>query len=77
MVMEQLYKCGAVRDEVLFLMPNNQLKHLEFTSKLHSVDGYNMTIFRNVSERYQMEKELRRVRSVSGRFSKGRSMVFC
>ncbi|BCB03127.1 PAS domain S-box protein [Bacillus sp. KH172YL63] len=59
MVMEQLYKCGAVRDEVLFLMPNNQLKHLEFTSKLHSVDGYNMTIFRNVSERYQMEKELR------------------
>jgi two-component system, sporulation sensor kinase E len=59
LVMEHLYKSGAVRDEVLFLMPNNQLKHLEFTSKLHSVDGYNMTIFRNVSERYQMEKELR------------------
>ncbi len=59
LVMEQLNRCGAVRDEVLFLMPNNQLKHLEFTSKLHSVDGYNMTIFRNVSERYQMEKELR------------------
>jgi two-component system, sporulation sensor kinase E len=59
LVMEQLNKSGAVRDEVLFLMPNNQLKHLEFTSKLHSVDGYNMTIFRNVSERYQMEKELR------------------
>ncbi|MGG3914553.1 PAS domain S-box protein [Rossellomorea vietnamensis] len=59
LVMEQLYRSGAIRDEVLFLMPNNQLKHLEFTSKLHSVDGYNMTIFRNVSERYQMEKELR------------------
>ncbi|PFA69353.1 PAS domain-containing sensor histidine kinase [Bacillus sp. AFS015802] len=59
LVMEQLNRSGAVRDEVLFLMPNNQLKHLEFTSKLHSVDGYNMTIFRNVSERYQMEKELR------------------
>ncbi|MBM7586602.1 two-component system, sporulation sensor kinase E [Bacillus pakistanensis] len=58
-VMEELKITGAVRDEVLFLMPNNQLKHLEFTSKLHSVDGYNMTIFRNVSERYQMEKELR------------------
>ncbi len=59
LLMEQLTISGAVRDEVLFLMPNNQLKHLEFTSKLHSVDGYNMTIFRNVSERYQMEKELR------------------
>ncbi|MCA1062135.1 PAS domain S-box protein [Rossellomorea sp. AcN35-11] len=59
LVMDQLYRSGAIRDEVLFLMPNNQLKHLEFTSKLHSVDGYNMTIFRNVSERYQMEKELR------------------
>ncbi len=59
LIMEELKRRGDVRDEVLFLMPNNQLKHLEFTSKLHSVDGYNMTIFRNVSERYQMEKELR------------------
>jgi two-component system, sporulation sensor kinase E len=58
-VTHELKSKGAVRDEVLFLMPNNQLKHLEFTSKLHSVDGYNMTIFRNVSERHQMEKSLR------------------
>ncbi|WP_409253493.1 PAS domain S-box protein [Bacillus sp. SCS-153A] len=58
-VTHELKAKGAVRDEVLFLMPNNQLKHLEFTSKLHSVDGYNMTIFRNVSERHQMEKSLR------------------
>ncbi|MGF2615421.1 PAS domain S-box protein [Rossellomorea aquimaris] len=58
-VTHELKVKGAVRDEVLFLMPNNQLKHLEFTSKLHSVDGYNMTIFRNVSERHQMEKSLR------------------
>ncbi len=67
LVMERLSRRGAVRDEILFLMPNNQLKHLEFTSKLHSVDGYNMTIFRNVSERYQMEKELR---ESEGRFRK-------
>ncbi|WP_421384284.1 PAS domain S-box protein [Bacillus salacetis] len=58
-ITQELKVKGAVRDEVLFLMPNNQLKHLEFTSKLHSVDGYNMTIFRNVSERHQMEKSLR------------------
>jgi two-component system, sporulation sensor kinase E len=58
-VTHELKEKGAVRDEILFLMPNNQLKHLEFTSKLHSVDGYNMTIFRNVSERHQMEKSLR------------------
>jgi two-component system, sporulation sensor kinase E len=58
-VTSKLREKGEVRDEILFLMPNNQLKHLEFTSKLHSVDGYNMTIFRNVSERHQMEKSLR------------------
>ncbi|WP_456271748.1 PAS domain S-box protein [Bacillus sp. AK031] len=58
-VTSKLREKGEVRDEILFLMPNNQLKHLEFTSKLHSVDGYNMTIFRNVSERHQMEKRLR------------------
>ncbi|RLQ97523.1 PAS domain S-box protein [Falsibacillus albus] len=50
---------GAIRDELLFLMPNGQKKHLEFTSRMHSIDGYNITILRNVSERYQMEKELR------------------
>jgi two-component system, sporulation sensor kinase E len=58
-IQKEFYEKGAIRDELLFLMPNGQRKHLEFTSKMHSVDGYNMTIFRNVSERYRMEQELR------------------
>lgn len=40
-------------------MPNGQFKSLEFTVKLNSVEGYHMTIFRNVSERHAMEKSLR------------------
>ena len=44
---------------MLFLMPNGQFKYLEFTSKMSFVDGYNMTIFRNSSYRYQMEQNLR------------------
>ncbi|WP_231734740.1 PAS domain-containing sensor histidine kinase [Bacillus sp. FJAT-29937] len=50
---------GAIRDELVFLMPNGQLKTLEFTSKLHAVDEFHMTIFRNVSETRRMEEELR------------------
>ncbi|QPC46130.1 PAS domain-containing sensor histidine kinase [Mangrovibacillus cuniculi] len=51
---------GAVRDELLFLMPNGELKQLEFTSKTHPIEGFNMTIFRNISERSKMEQALRR-----------------
>ncbi|MDQ0270696.1 PAS domain-containing sensor histidine kinase [Cytobacillus purgationiresistens] len=58
-IVEALYDKGAIRDELLFLMPNGQNKTLEFTMKLHSYEGYHMAIFRNVSERHRMEKELR------------------
>ncbi|PLR76119.1 PAS domain-containing sensor histidine kinase [Bacillus sp. V3-13] len=57
-IMDLLKKTGAIRDELLFLMPNGQKKLLEFTSKLH-IDGSNLTIVRNVSERHRMERELR------------------
>ncbi|MBP3038405.1 PAS domain-containing protein [Bacillaceae bacterium Marseille-Q3522] len=49
-----------VREELFFLMPNNQKKLLEFTIKLHVKDDYNIAIFRNVSERYRMEESLRK-----------------
>lgn len=58
-VMKELDTKGSVRDILVFLMPNGQKKILEFTSKLHSIDGHHMTIFRNVTERYEMEQELR------------------
>jgi len=58
-LLNTFYEKGQIRDELLFLMPNGQLKQLEFTAKKHFVDGSNLTIFRNASERYKMEKELR------------------
>lgn len=58
-IVDTLFELGSIRDELDFLMPNGQLKSLEFTAKLNSVDGYNMTIFRNVTDRHRMEKELR------------------
>lgn len=58
-MLENLREDGGVREELLFLMPNGQKKLLEFTAKMHSMDGYNMTIFRNVSEQREMERNLR------------------
>jgi two-component system, sporulation sensor kinase E len=51
---------GEVRDELLYYMPNEQVKLLEFTARRHSRQGYNITIFRNISERWRIEKELRK-----------------
>ncbi|MCA1029407.1 PAS domain S-box protein [Bacillus timonensis] len=50
---------GQIRDELMFFMPNNEYKQLEFTSRKNVIEGFNMTIFRNVSERRKMEKDLR------------------
>lgn len=58
-IIQDLNKRGSIRDELLFQMYNGQMKFLEFSTKLFVVDGYHMTIFRNVTERYQMEKKLR------------------
>lgn len=58
-VLRDIYSNGSVRDELVFLMPNGQEKILEFTTKLLSANGQRMTIFRNVTERYEMEQELR------------------
>lgn len=58
-IKEELYSKCSVRDELLFLMPNGQKKYLEFTSKLNAIDGNHMTIYRNVTERHEMEQKLR------------------
>jgi two-component system, sporulation sensor kinase E len=58
-VMKESEVNKAVRDELVFLMPNGQLKNLEFTYKAHSIAGYDMAIFRNVSERYYFEQTLK------------------
>ncbi|NEY70526.1 PAS domain S-box protein [Bacillus mesophilus] len=56
---KELTETGKVRAELDFFMINGQVKRLEFTTRFRVLDGYNMTIFRNVSETRLMEKELR------------------
>ncbi|WP_285766410.1 PAS domain-containing sensor histidine kinase [Peribacillus sp. SI8-4] len=58
-MMETFERDTQVRGELLYKMPNDQIKLLELTAKKHEGDGYNVTIFRNVSERWLIEKELR------------------
>lgn len=58
-LLEHFAKEGSVRGELFFKMPNKQIKLLELTSKKHEDEGYNLTILRNVSERWRIETELR------------------
>ncbi|MBM7693114.1 two-component system, sporulation sensor kinase E [Peribacillus deserti] len=59
-LLNELFEKKAIRAETFFLMPNGQRKLLEFTSRLHDEDDHIITIFRNVSEKYQMELQLRK-----------------
>ncbi|WP_445488601.1 PAS domain S-box protein [Niallia sp. 03133] len=63
-MIKKLYRNKSNREELMFLMPNGQKKLLEFTTKLHSVEGLHMSIIRNVSERHKMEMELRESKSM-------------
>ncbi len=58
-VTEFSYK-GELREELFYLMPNGQRKLLEFTAKKMDNTNTIVTIFRNVSERYEMEVKLRK-----------------
>ncbi len=59
-MLAKLLNDGAVREELFFLMGNGQKKLLEFTSKKIKDADVNVTIYRNVSERHEMEKKLRK-----------------
>ncbi|WBL17249.1 PAS domain-containing sensor histidine kinase [Sutcliffiella sp. NC1] len=58
-IARQFIMKGEIREELLFHMANGQSKLLEFTASKGTIDGYNIVIFRNVSERRKMEKDLR------------------
>jgi two-component system, sporulation sensor kinase E len=58
-VMNEFYERGVIRAEHPFYMPNGEIKELEFTSKRGIIEGYNLTIYRNISERKRMEQKLR------------------
>ncbi|MFY4776809.1 PAS domain S-box protein [Metabacillus sp. RGM 3146] len=59
LVKREYIQSGAIREELLFIMANGQIKELEFTSKMNVMEGNHLTILRNVSDRKRMEKELR------------------
>ncbi|EPR27429.1 Sporulation kinase [Geobacillus sp. WSUCF1] len=58
-IFSEFRRKGEIRDELTFHMPNGEDKQLEFTMKKGAIDGYHLTIFRNVSERRKIERELR------------------
>jgi two-component system, sporulation sensor kinase E len=58
-IKREYVQTGAIRDELLFHMPNGQNKELEFTSKMNILDKHHLSIFRNVSERKHMVKVLK------------------
>ncbi|MFC4184193.1 PAS domain-containing sensor histidine kinase [Saccharococcus thermophilus] len=58
-IFAEFRKKGEIRDELTFHMPNGEDKQLEFTMKKGAIDGYHLTIFRNVAERRKIERELR------------------
>ncbi|MFD2443295.1 PAS domain S-box protein [Bacillus sp. CGMCC 1.16607] len=58
-ILKELFQTGAASNQLFILLPNGQEKLIEFTSRLHSVENFHMTIFRDVSERFRMELELR------------------
>jgi two-component system, sporulation sensor kinase E len=58
-IVSELVSTGAIRDELFFLMPNGQRKLLEFTAKINK-NRLNIMILRNVTERFKMERKLRK-----------------
>ncbi|RSK26711.1 PAS domain-containing sensor histidine kinase [Bacillus sp. HMF5848] len=57
-VTNRFLKNNQIRDELHFRMANGQRKLVEFTSNKGVIDGYNMTIYRNVTERKRMVDQL-------------------
>jgi two-component system, sporulation sensor kinase E len=57
-ILQELRKTGAVKSSILMYILDGKKKHIEFSCKKHSYDNYTITIFRDISEKYQMEKDL-------------------
>ena len=58
-VAEDFKHKGVVKSQVVIQVPSGKEKLLEFTCKTHSIEGYYITTFRDISGIAQMEKDLR------------------
>jgi two-component system, sporulation sensor kinase E len=59
-IIRELKQTGALKSQIYLQLNNGKKKHIEFTCKTHSFDNYIITIFRDVSEKYEMLEQLRR-----------------
>lgn len=57
-ILDEVNHIGTEKRHIVIRLKNGEEKHLEFSAKINSLAGYVITIFRDNSERYQMEKDL-------------------
>jgi two-component system, sporulation sensor kinase E len=59
-IIKEIKQTGALKNQIYLRLHNGKMKHIEFTCKTHSYDNYIITIFRDVSEKFEMQEQLRK-----------------
>lgn len=55
-----LHRDGKLDGKVALQVGKDKKKHFEYTTKHHLVDSFNLTVFRNITEKIEMEEQLRK-----------------
>lgn len=55
-----LLQDGRLDDRIIIIFEEGRLKHFEYTVKHHLVDSLNLIVFRNITEKVEMEEQLRK-----------------
>lgn len=55
-----LLRKGRLDDRITILFEEGRMKHFEYTVKHHLVDTLNLIVFRNITEKVEMEAQLRK-----------------
>jgi two-component system, sporulation sensor kinase E len=50
--------CNAVKSQIFINVPSGKMKLVEFTCQIHESDGYFITIFRDITEKHELEKNV-------------------
>ncbi|WP_170169085.1 PAS domain-containing sensor histidine kinase [Mesobacillus subterraneus] len=58
--LEGLNRKGRMDGRVTIPFPDNRMKHFEYSIKHHLVDSLNLIVFRNITEKVEMEAQLRK-----------------
>ena len=57
---ELLLQNGRLEGNITLQVGKDKKKHFEYTTKRHIVDDLNLTVFRNITEKIEMEAQLRK-----------------